>query len=101
MSISFTINGKPYRSKYLYTSKHSQQNTNNKYYLLHIKVNADSVPIDTSLNTFLRSHANLRGTKFMCLEGGCGACIVSVNGIHPLSKKLTTWAINSVCNFFI
>ncbi|XP_072949588.1 xanthine dehydrogenase/oxidase-like [Epargyreus clarus] len=32
----------------------------------------------TSLLKFLRNRLELRGTKYMCLEGGCGACIVSV-----------------------
>jgi len=31
----------------------------------------------------------------MCLEGGCGACIVTVKGIHPASQEKQTWAVNS------
>uniref|UniRef100_A0A904A4T8 2Fe-2S ferredoxin-type domain-containing protein n=2 Tax=gambiae species complex TaxID=44542 RepID=A0A904A4T8_ANOQN len=56
LEINFTINGKVYN------------------------VNSTSVPVDTSLNTFIRNHAHLSGTKFMCLEGGCGACVVNLSG---------------------
>lgn len=67
---------------------------------LNFSVNASTVPIDTSLNTFLRTKAHLSGTKFMCSEGGCGACIVSVKGVHPVSKEEKTWAVNSVRIYF-
>lgn len=56
----------------------------------------ECVPIDTTLNTFIRSHAKLTGTKFMCLEGGCGACIVTLSGRHPVSGDERSWAVNSV-----
>uniref|UniRef100_A0A182K1U4 FAD-binding PCMH-type domain-containing protein n=1 Tax=Anopheles christyi TaxID=43041 RepID=A0A182K1U4_9DIPT len=69
--VSFTINGKPYTA------------------------DPRKVSVDTSLNTFIRNHAHLTGTKFMCLEGGCGACIVNVNGLHPVTKEKKSWAVNS------
>lgn len=71
MDAFLTINGRPYQ------------------------VNASTVPIDTSLNTFIRTKAQLSGTKFMCSEGGCGACIVTVKGVHPVTKEERTWAVNS------
>lgn len=71
MEVQFTINGKEY------------------------SVSSSNLSLDTSLNTFIRDHANLRGTKFMCLEGGCGACIVTVKGFHPVSNEYEAWGINS------
>uniref|UniRef100_A0A0A9YHM8 Indole-3-acetaldehyde oxidase n=1 Tax=Lygus hesperus TaxID=30085 RepID=A0A0A9YHM8_LYGHE len=54
-----------------------------------------SLPADTSLNAFIREHAHLNGTKFMCLEGGCGACIVSVQSKHPSSGQIVSYSVNS------
>ncbi|XP_076232212.1 xanthine dehydrogenase/oxidase [Calliopsis andreniformis] len=51
--VEFTINGSPYTV-------------------------TNTIPPGTSLTVFIRDYAKLRGTKFMCLEGGCGACVVSV-----------------------
>ena len=42
-----------------------------------------------SLLFYIREYVGLRGTKAMCHEGGCGACIVSV------TYKDKTIAVNS------
>ncbi|CAB3359550.1 Hypothetical predicted protein [Cloeon dipterum] len=68
--VTFTINGKTYKA-------------------------GNGLPEDTSLNTFIRDVASLKGTKFMCAEGGCGACIVSATVEHPVSKERETKAVNS------
>lgn len=71
MSINLSINGEPY------------------------SVDLTVLSADITLNTFIRDHAVLSGTKFMCLEGGCGACVVTVTGRHPCTKQMKTWATNS------
>ncbi|XP_065079702.1 uncharacterized protein LOC135702534 [Ochlerotatus camptorhynchus] len=59
------------------------------------KANPHSIPVDTSLGTFIRKNAQLTGTKMVCREGGCGSCIVNVNGEHPVTKVRQSWAVNS------
>ncbi|XP_043496073.1 indole-3-acetaldehyde oxidase-like [Polistes fuscatus] len=59
---------------------------------------SEDVPPNTTLNFFIREYAKLRGTKAMCHEGGCGACIVAA------TIKGETMAVNSclvpifICN---
>ncbi|XP_047998050.1 indole-3-acetaldehyde oxidase-like [Leguminivora glycinivorella] len=50
---------------------------------------------DVSLNEYIRTIADLRGTKAMCHEGGCGACIVSVRAATPPTDEMKTFAVNS------
>ncbi|XP_054263474.1 uncharacterized protein LOC128986893 [Macrosteles quadrilineatus] len=57
-----------------------------------------SVPVETSLNTYIRQYARLKGTKFMCREGGCGVCVVSLHYIHPATGEEMTVSVNS-CMF--
>ncbi|PZC82144.1 hypothetical protein B5X24_HaOG210952 [Helicoverpa armigera] len=50
---------------------------------------------DVSLNEYIRSEAGLRGTKAMCHEGGCGACVVAARAALPPDNQLKTFAVNS------
>ncbi|KAF6211819.1 hypothetical protein GE061_012334 [Apolygus lucorum] len=59
------------------------------------KVNNRQVEPETSLIAFIRDQALLKGTKYMCREGTCGACLVTMQFTHPVTKKDQTCAINS------
>lgn len=54
------------------------------------------VPPETSLIEYIRNYANLKGTKFMCLEGGCGVCVVTIKRLDPITNKEEIFAVNSV-----
>ncbi|KAF9823384.1 hypothetical protein SFRURICE_006597 [Spodoptera frugiperda] len=50
---------------------------------------------ETTLNDYLRNYLQLYGTKAMCHEGGCGACVVSVSQVHPATKEKHVFSVNS------
>ncbi|GAB0100748.1 hypothetical protein DMENIID0001_168340 [Sergentomyia squamirostris] len=41
-------------------------------------VRPGNIPLDTTLNSFIRIYAGLTGTKFMCREGRCSYCTVLI-----------------------
>ena len=51
---------------------------------------------ETLLVDYIRDAAGLKGTKFSCREGGCGACVVSVKSKDPVSGAEVTRPVNSV-----
>ena len=50
----------------------------------------------TALNTFLREKRISVGTKHMCFQGGCGACLVEVKLFEPITEQKLSYAVNSV-----
>ncbi|XP_049819814.1 uncharacterized protein LOC109604513 isoform X2 [Aethina tumida] len=58
-------------------------------------VHSEDVTPETTLNEYLREKAHLMGTKRMCLEGGCGCCIVAVERIDPATKTKKIFTVNS------
>ncbi|KAK6190255.1 hypothetical protein SNE40_002166 [Patella caerulea] len=57
----------------------------------------NSYPGSTSLNEFLREKGISPGTKVMCIEGGCGVCVVSATIMDPVTSKPRTYTVNSCC----
>ncbi|KAB0801417.1 hypothetical protein PPYR_05771 [Photinus pyralis] len=60
-----------------------------------ITVKTDDLPPETSLNYYIRQKLHLTGTKYMCNEGGCGACVVAVTVTDPTTNCDTILAVNS------
>ncbi|XP_028031939.1 xanthine dehydrogenase/oxidase-like [Bombyx mandarina] len=55
----------------------------------------ESIPRYMSLNAYIRYVCGLTGTKAMCREGGCGACIVTVRAKRYPSGKTEIFSVNS------
>ena len=61
----------------------------------------DQYDASYTLAEYLREHTGLKGTKVMCREGGCGACVVTATYYDLTLNKEVTHAINSVSYFLI
>ena len=48
---------------------------------------------DTALLYVLRNHLGLKGTRFGCGLGSCGACLVLVDGLVAYSCDTPLWAV--------
>ena len=55
----------------------------------------DVDPVVT-LSDWLKEQAGLKGTKYMCQEGGCGACVVTLTRNDVRLQRQVTMAVNSV-----
>ena len=73
-----------------------------KVFISCIYVNSDGDPkiSQMTLAQYIREVALLTGTKVSCNEGGCGACIITVNkegksrSVNSVSSKKTTCLSN-------
>ncbi|KPJ06623.1 Xanthine dehydrogenase [Papilio machaon] len=50
---------------------------------------------DFTLNEFIRTVTGLHGTKAMCHEGGCGACVVAVQAPAQPNNEMKMFSVNS------
>ncbi len=60
-----------------------------------VQLDASTVDPEASLLSFIRSQPGLTGTKLGCGEGGCGACTVVIQSVHPRTGEMQHLAINA------
>lgn len=69
--------------------------------LIKFKINetvytvTNNISPEVTLNSYVRDYTHAKGTKYMCQEGGCGACIVVIKRINYVTKKEEILAVNS------
>ena len=61
-----------------------------------VDASTPNVNAETMLVDFIRDTARLKGTKYMCREGGCGACVVTARTKNPATGLDVIKSVNSV-----
>ncbi|CAL8096696.1 unnamed protein product [Orchesella dallaii] len=74
------------------SSSHVEFHINGQKHSVDASSNVSSQSV---LADYIRDVANLKGTKVMCREGGCGACTVSARVIDPVTGIEVIKSINS------
>ena len=92
--VTFTLNGNTHslQGKNLFKEEHIHHILHICICIMYIYVNSDGDPkiSQMTLAQYIREVALLTGTKVSCNEGGCGACIITVN------KEGKSRSVNSV-----
>ena len=93
--VTFTLNGNTHslQGKNLFKEQNKQYITDMTIYTI---ADGDPKISQMTLAQYIREVALLTGTKVSCNEGGCGACIITVNkegksrSVNSVSSKKTT-----------
>ena len=63
---------------------------------IFFSVDTANLSASTSLLSYLRNTLRLTGTKAMCYQAGCGACMVTATFMDPSTNEIKTRAVNAV-----
>ena len=63
---------------------------------MSFSVDTANLSASTSLLSYLRNTLKLTGTKAMCYQAGCGACMVTATFMDPSTNEIKTRAVNAV-----
>ena len=61
-----------------------------------VEPDVEKIGPETLLVDYIRDVAGLKGTKYCCREGGCGACVVAVRSMDPNSGQQIVRSLTSV-----
>ncbi|CAG7815146.1 unnamed protein product, partial [Allacma fusca] len=66
---------------------------NGKEYSVNTEI--EKVGTGSLLVDYIRDNVGLKGTKYMCREGGCGACVVTAKTKNPNTGEDIVRSVNS------
>ena len=88
--VTFTLNGNTHSLQ----GKNLSKDWDMYYITIYTFADGDPKISQMTLAQYIREVALLTGTKVSCNEGGCGACIITVNkegksrSVNSVSKKI-------------